>query len=113
LLAMTVLAKFGIQARLARDGVEALDMAREETFDVILMDVQMPRMDGIDATRAIRAMSAEQTQRPWIIAVTANAFDQDRERCLAAGMNDFVSKPFRQEALRDALMQSARRLGTR
>lgn len=113
LLAMTVLAKFGIQARLARDGVEALDMAREETFDVILMDVQMPRMDGIDATRAIRAMSAEQTQRPWIIAVTANAFDQDRERCLAAGMNDFVSKPFRQEALRDALMQSARRLSTR
>ncbi|MFZ9406445.1 MAG: response regulator [Burkholderiaceae bacterium] len=110
LVAMTVLAKFGIQASLARDGIEAVEMARQDAFDVILMDVQMPRMDGIDATRAIRALpSASDGRRPWIIAVTANAFDQDRERCLAAGMDDFVSKPFRQEALRDALMQSARR----
>ena len=108
LLAMTVLAKFGIQAQLARDGVEAVEMAGQQPFDVILMDIQMPRMDGIDATRAIRMNTPADHPRPWIIAVTANAFDQDRERCLAAGMDDFVSKPFRQEALRDALMQSAR-----
>ena len=108
LLAMTVLAKFGIQARLARDGLEAVELARAAPFDVILMDVQMPRMDGIEATRAIRQIETEGHPRPWIIAVTANAFDQDRERCLAAGMDDFVSKPFRQEALRDALMQSTR-----
>ena len=107
LLAMTVLAKFGIQARLARDGLEAVELARQEAFDVILMDVQMPRMDGIEATRAIRQTELDGRPRPWIIAVTANAFDQDRERCLAAGMDDFVSKPFRQEALRDALLQSA------
>lgn len=108
LLAMTVLAKFGIQAKLARDGVEAVEMAVHEPFDIILMDIQMPRMDGIDATRAIRKNAKDGQPRPWIIAVTANAFDQDRERCLSAGMDDFVSKPFRQEALRDALMQSAR-----
>jgi CheY-like chemotaxis protein len=69
------------------------------------MDVQMPELDGLDATRAIRALPGSVAQ-PWIIALTANAFEQDRQLCLAAGMDDFVAKPFKQEALRDALMRT-------
>jgi CheY-like chemotaxis protein len=107
-LALTVLRKFGIQAQLASNGDEALQAVRSTTFDVVLMDVQMPIMDGLEATRAIRALPADRTQ-PWIIAVTANAFEQDRKRCLEAGMDDFVSKPFRQEALRDALLHAGQR----
>lgn len=104
-LALAVLGKFGIQAELARDGEEALQAVRRQPFDVVLMDVQMPRLDGLAATRAIRALPRNQAQ-PWIIAVTANAFDQDRQRCLDAGMDDFISKPFRQEALHDALLHA-------
>jgi CheY-like chemotaxis protein len=107
-LALTVLRKFGIQAQLAGNGDEALQAVRSTTFDVVLMDVQMPIMDGLEATRAIRALPADRPQ-PWIIAVTANAFEQDRKRCLEAGMDDFVSKPFRQEALRDALLHARQR----
>lgn len=107
-LALTVLRKFGIQAQLAGNGDEALQAVRSTTFDVVLMDVQMPIMDGLEATRAIRALPADRAQ-PWIIAVTANAFEQDRKRCLEAGMDDFVSKPFRQEALRDALLHAGQR----
>ena len=106
-LAMAVLAKFGIRATLARDGDEAFQAVQKGTFDVVLMDIQMPRMDGLEATRAIRALPANRPQ-PWIIAVTANALEQDRDLCYEAGMNDFVSKPFRQEALRDALLHAAR-----
>ena len=107
-LALTVLSKFGIQATLASNGEEALEAVRSAPFDVVLMDVQMPIMDGLEATRAIRALPAERAQ-PWIIAVTANAFEQDRKRCHDAGMDDFVSKPFRQEALRDALLHAEQR----
>jgi two-component system, sensor histidine kinase len=101
-LALSVLRKFGIDARLARDGREALDAVHEADFDVVLMDVQMPGMDGIEATQAIRALG-DAVHQPRIIAVTANAFEQDRERCMQAGMDDFVAKPFRQDALRAAL----------
>ena len=101
-LALSVLRRFGIDARLAQDGRQALEAVREAAYDVVLMDVQMPGMDGIEATRAIRAL-ADAVHQPWIIAVTANAFEQDRERCMLAGMDDFVAKPFRQEALRAAL----------
>lgn len=107
-LALTVLSKFGIQAHLAGNGEEALEAVRNDTFDVVLMDIQMPIMDGLEATRAIRSLSADR-QQPWIIAVTANAFEQDRKRCHDAGMDDFVSKPFRQDALRDALLHAERR----
>lgn len=104
-LALAVLARFGIQARLARDGEEAVEAVRANTFDVVLMDIQMPRLDGLDAARAIRALGSGHHQ-PWIIAVTANALEQDRDQCYAAGMNDFLSKPFRQEGLRDALLHA-------
>jgi len=104
-LAMAVLGRFGIQAELARDGNEALAAVRQKPFDIVLMDMRMPNLDGLEATRAIRALPDRQG-RPWIIAVTANAFDQDRQQCLEAGMNDFLPKPFNQAALRAALMNA-------
>ncbi|HNC67732.1 MAG TPA: response regulator, partial [Thauera aminoaromatica] len=82
----------------AEDGVQAVALAAETAYDLILMDVQMPHMDGLEATRRIRALP--QHARTTIIPITANAFDSDRQACLDAGMNDFVSKPIEPERLR-------------
>lgn len=86
-----ILEKRGHHVTLAMNGHEAVDLVRHEHFDVVLMDVQMPLLDGWDATRAIRALPIQ--SRVPIIAMTAHAMRGDRERCLAAGMNDYVSKP--------------------
>ena len=87
----------GLRIELAEDGAEALQKARAQHFDVILMDMQMPTMNGVDATRAIRAGSMNH-ETP-IIAMTANAFEEDRRVCLAAGMNDHIGKPVAAELL--------------
>jgi len=105
-IAITVLERMGITATLVADGRAALQAVADGAFDVVLMDMQMPELDGVQATRAIRALGASVAQ-PWIIAVTANAFEQDRQRCLAAGMDDFVAKPYKPGPLREAL-QGAR-----
>ena len=93
-----LLKKAGYHVTLANDGLEAVALAKQEHFDAILMDMQMPNMDGIEATRQIRALEAGHTRTP-IIALTANAMDSDREHCLAAGMDDFMSKPFHAEKM--------------
>jgi len=94
----------GYQVTLAENGQQALAASATETFDLILMDCQMPVMDGFTATAAIRTREQNRnTPRVPIIALTANAMDGDRERCLAAGMDDYVSKPFSQQALTDVL----------
>ncbi len=105
-LALRLLAQMGYRADVAANGLEAIQALERQPYDVVLMDVQMPEMDGLDATRRIRARwpAAEPAGRvPHIIAMTANAMQGDREECLAAGMDDYISKPIRVEALVQAL----------
>ncbi|MBV9511462.1 MAG: response regulator, partial [Caulobacteraceae bacterium] len=97
LLARTLLEKEGYVVDCVLDGVEAVEAARTQAYDLILMDVQMPRMDGLAATRAIRALQGAAAGTP-IIAMTANAMAGDMEACVEAGMNDYVSKPIDPEA---------------
>ncbi|NOT42050.1 MAG: PAS domain-containing protein [Alphaproteobacteria bacterium] len=98
LVARSVLEKFGMTPDFAANGLEAIEAARQRAYDVILMDVHMPEMDGLDATRAIRSLKGARGKVP-IIALTANAFAQDADRCKAAGMNGHIGKPFRKEDL--------------
>jgi CheY-like chemotaxis protein len=93
----------GLKVDLAEDGEQALALVAEHDYDLILMDMQMPKMNGIDATRAIRALPGR-VQMP-ILALTANAFDEDRQRCLAAGMNDHIGKPVDPAALFATLLK--------
>jgi CheY-like chemotaxis protein len=92
LLVTTILAKAGMRAEVAANGVEAVQAVHARNFDVILMDMQMPEMEGLEATRRIRQLGAMGRAVP-IIAMSANAMQEDRRRCLEAGMNDFVAKP--------------------
>jgi CheY-like chemotaxis protein len=105
-LALRILEQMGYRADIASNGLEAVESIERQRYDVILMDVQMPEMDGLDATRNIRRLT-EVTQ-PHIIAMTANAMEGDREMCLAAGMNDYISKPIRVNELVDALLKAER-----
>jgi signal transduction histidine kinase/ActR/RegA family two-component response regulator len=100
-LATRLLERMELSPDIAADGLEAIAANEQEAYDVILMDVQMPELDGLEATRRIRAAGGE--LRPWIIAMTANAMEGDREACLAAGMDDYVSKPIRPDELTAAL----------
>jgi len=99
-LAQGVLSKFGHQVSVADNGVRAVEMTRKRRFDLILMDVQMPEMDGLEATRRIRAREQETGEHIPIIAMTAQALRRDRERCLQAGMDGYLSKPVRARELR-------------
>ena len=105
-LALRLLSQMGYRADVAGNGLEAIQAVERQPYDVILMDVQMPEMDGLEATRAICARWAageRQGPRPRIIAMTANAMQGDREMCLDAGMDDYLSKPIRVEELVAAL----------
>jgi CheY-like chemotaxis protein len=104
-LALRLLSQMGYRADIAANGLEAIQAVERQPYDVILMDVQMPEMDGLEATRRICARWPRQ-QRPHIIAMTANAMQGDREMCLAAGMDDYVSKPIRVEELIAALAKT-------
>jgi PAS domain S-box-containing protein len=102
-VALTMLARLGFRADVAANGLEVLDALRRQHYDIILMDVQMPEMDGIEASRRLGELYPISSERPWIIALTANAMLGDREACLAAGMNDYLSKPFKNDDLLAAL----------
>ena len=103
-LAMRLLQQMGYRADLASNGIEAIESVQRQTYDVVLMDVQMPDMDGLEASRKITARWRQQ-ERPHIIAMTANAMQGDRDMCLAAGMDDYLTKPIRVERLVEALNQ--------
>lgn len=102
-VACELLTGAGFQVEIAANGQEALDRLQQGTFDLVLMDMQMPVMDGVTATQAIR-QHPQWTQLP-VVAMTANAMEQDRQQCLAAGMNDFVSKPIEPDQLWQALLR--------
>jgi CheY-like chemotaxis protein len=100
ILTNRVLHKLGYKPEIAGNGLEALEAVRQKTFDLILMDVQMPDMDGLEATRQIRLRGGAQ---PVIIAMTANAMQGDQEECMQAGMDDYISKPVKLEILVERL----------
>ncbi|HYN60420.1 MAG TPA: response regulator, partial [Rubrivivax sp.] len=104
-LAMRLLQQMGYRADVASNGIEAIECIARQPYDLVLMDVQMPEMDGLEATRRIVARWSDAAQRPRIVAMTANAMQGDREECLAAGMDDYVTKPIRVDALVAALLK--------
>ncbi|MDP2321245.1 MAG: response regulator [Acidobacteriota bacterium] len=106
-IALLMLERLGYRADLVANGREAVDAVRRVPYDVVLMDLQMPELDGLDATRQILAEHAP-GRRPRIVAVTANAFEDDRIECLAAGMADHLSKPLQKERLESALLHTSR-----
>jgi signal transduction histidine kinase/DNA-binding response OmpR family regulator len=106
-LALEMLQRLGCDAMHAGNGVEALDALEKQEFDVVLMDCQMPVMDGFIATRKLREREAAKKKEPTrVVALTANALAGDREACLAAGMNDYLAKPFTLAQLRNILLPS-------
>jgi two-component system, sensor histidine kinase and response regulator len=111
-LAVRLLEKRGIKAMVVGDGREALAAVEKQRFDVVLMDVQMPGMDGFETTAAIRAREARTGTHLPIIAMTAHALKGDRERCLAAGMDAYVAKPIRPEELFEAIDALSRTSGS-
>ncbi len=105
-VALMMLAKLGFAAEVAANGHEVLAAMEIRSYDILLMDMQMPEMDGLEATRRIMVKYPEKDKRPWIIALTANAMQGDRERCIEAGMNDYISKPVKREELGAALKRA-------
>ncbi len=99
LLMESIMAEWGVKLSIAVNGNEVIEMVQKEKFDLILMDVHMPEMDGYEATRYIRAHLPGAVSQIPIIAITANASEEDKDKCLEAGMNDFMPKPFRAEEL--------------
>lgn len=92
----------GVDSDLVSNGNEAVKLATDNAYDLIFMDVQMPVMDGIEATRVIRKELGD-SEKPFIVALTANAFRENKEECLKAGMNDFLPKPIDLNQLRECM----------
>ena len=109
-LAIRLLERLGYRADVVANGIEAIEAVERQPYDLLLSDVQMPEMDGLEATRRIIERWPD-GERPWIVAMTAEAMSGDRERCLAAGMNDYVAKPIRVDELVAAIKRTPRRAG--
>jgi signal transduction histidine kinase/CheY-like chemotaxis protein len=107
-LAVRILSQLGYRPDVASNGLEVLEALERQRYDVVLMDVQMPELDGLETSRRIRRLYAHSDDQPRIVAMTANALQGDREICLEAGMDDYIGKPVRVEELVRALRDSAR-----
>ncbi|MEM6821024.1 MAG: ATP-binding protein, partial [Verrucomicrobiota bacterium] len=105
-LCVRMIKKLGLTTDVASNGLEALESVKKKQYDLILMDLIMPEMGGLEASEKIRSLSL--SKQPRIIALTANAFKEDRDRALAAGMDGFISKPFRFKDLREELINQLR-----
>ncbi|HLP24274.1 MAG TPA: response regulator [Acidobacteriota bacterium] len=112
-VALHLLKSIGYCADLAGNGLEVLEALRRQRYDVILLDVQMPEMDGLEAAAQICRLFPSPAARPWMIALTANAMQGDRELCLAAGMDDYLAKPIKIPALAEALLRAKEKLAAR
>ncbi|MEO6569703.1 MAG: response regulator [Opitutaceae bacterium] len=110
-VALRMLEHLNYRADLAANGLEVLEAMHRQPYDIVLMDLQMPEMDGLEATRRLRALEIPGGPRPWIVALTANAMQGDRETCLAAGMDDYVTKPIKVPELAAALARARAALG--
>jgi CheY-like chemotaxis protein len=108
-VAMGVLLQFGYHTDLVVSGIEAVKAVERQKYDLLFMDIQMPNMDGLEATRLICSRMSP-SERPYIVAMTANAMKEDRERCLCAGMDDYLSKPIRPEEIKAAIERAAMQL---
>jgi two-component system, sensor histidine kinase and response regulator len=107
-VARAILLQFGYQTDLAVSGKEVVAAVMQQKYDLIFMDLQMPEMDGLEATRII-CSSTSRPERPYIVALTANAMEEDRDLCLAAGMDDYVSKPMRPAEIKAAIERATNR----
>jgi signal transduction histidine kinase/CheY-like chemotaxis protein len=107
----SLLSRLGHPAEIARNGLEVLSAMQQQTFDLVFLDIQMPEMDGLEAARRIREQHHLQ-DRPWLVALTANAMSSDRAECIAAGMNDHVPKPIGLKQLAEALERAEHGLRT-
>ena len=105
-VALHMLSRLGYRADVVANGLEVLDALKRLPYDIVLMDVQMPEMDGLEATRCIRANATPDSPGPWIIALTANAMEGDAQQCTDAGMNDYVGKPIKRQELETALARA-------
>jgi len=105
-----MLQRMGVTARIVVNGQEAIKAVKEEPFDLILLDVQMAVMDGLTAARHLREFFGSTGIRPEIVAITANAFKEDREACLAAGMDAFLVKPLTIERLKEVIERTRARM---
>ena len=108
-----MLRKLGLSAQIVNNGRKAVSAVQENEFDVIFLDVQMAVLDGIGAAREIRKLYEGRARRPELIAVTANAFKEDSEACLAAGMDSYMAKPVTLERLREAIARVSGRVQER
>ena len=102
-ITLAILEKLGLSADIAADGKQALSMLDNDKYDLILMDCKMPKLDGLEATKIIRARELNHEEHIPIIAVTANAMKGDCQKCLDAGMDSYISKPYTKKELSDAI----------
>jgi PAS domain S-box-containing protein len=112
-VALHMLKNLGYRADAAANGLEVLEALRRQRYDIVLLDVQMPEMDGLETAAQVCHQYPSPAVRPWMIALTANAMPGDRERCLAAGMDDYLSKPIKMPALAKALLLATEKIAAR